>query len=129
MKIRGVLLATKEEQIAGGDKFPIDPKLIKLEQEVPVDLKFDRTKTVGRTTRVWLEDGRILFEAEVDPDPHASGTNQLKTAAIGYMLESYDAQKNLIKGGRLFAVGLTDQNENRNQPPWEVIEDGESTNQ
>lgn len=120
---------TFEEQIAGGDLFPIDPKLIKLVPEVPVTIGFEMDRKLGKTTRTWEEGGRIMFEAEVNelesflsgrPDAHPDVLAD--TAAIGFTIEQYDEQNRLMKGGTLFAVGLTDENENRNQPKWEVIE-------
>jgi hypothetical protein len=149
MKIRGILLGTLDEQIAGGDRHPINPKLVKLEDVVPVTVGFQRDRVVGRTTRTWLEDGRILFEADVDelrdfmvtnakdraPGLATKGAVGISvdsveermptTAELAYTLESKDFAGYTIKGGRLFEVGLTDENENRNQPPWEIVEDKE----
>jgi hypothetical protein len=145
VKIRGVLLGTLKEQISGGDPSPIDPKLIKLDRVeagiVPVTLGFQRDKLVGKTTRAWLEDGRILFEAEVLNDAipakrlHDEGavnkaaigfmveTERAITAELAYDLEMKDYYGRTIKGGPIFEVGLTDANVNRNQPPFEVVEE------
>jgi len=147
MKIRGVLLGTLKEQVAGGDPNPIDPKLVKLDRVedgiVPVTIGFQRYRVVCKTTRAWLEDGRILFEAEVDEmqdftmkrapimgdiiaNKSAIGiftTDDMPvTAELAYELEMKDFSGRTIKGGKLFEVGLTDENENCNQPPFEVIE-------
>jgi hypothetical protein len=123
MRIRGVLLGTKEEQAAGGDKYPIDPPLVKLDRNVPVSVEFKVDEVVGSTTRLWHEDGRIMFEAELhDQSFIANAAPKYPSAAIGITLERYDANKNLIRGGTVFEVGLTAQNENRNQPPWEEVE-------
>jgi hypothetical protein len=140
MKIRGVLLGTLAEQVAGGDPNPIDPTLIKLDRvaegTVPVTLGFDRTKLVGKATRAWLEDGRILFEAEILNDAismkRLHDEDAIDKAAIGFVgetaelaydLEMKDSTGRIIQGGAIFEVGLTDANENRNQPPFEVVEE------
>jgi hypothetical protein len=117
VKIRGVLLGTVEEQKAGGDEHPIDPAGVRLadSQEVPVSVGFPSDQRIGRTTKVWLEGGRLLFEASIEESklPHTEDEQYVHdTAAIGISMST----------GRVFELGLTDQNENRNQPPWEVIE-------
>jgi hypothetical protein len=138
VKIQGVLLGTIEEQIAGGDPNPIDPLLVRLSHDpYRVSINFDPTRVVGKTIKVWREDGRILFAAEVDElldfsIKHApvSKSGRARKAAVGivstaelaYELEMKNASKMTIKGGRLLEVGLTDENENRNQPPFEVVE-------
>jgi hypothetical protein len=117
MKIRGVVLGTVEEQKAGGDEHPIDPTIIRLadSQEVPVSIGFQSDQRIGKTSRVWLEDGRLLFEADIDGSKLLRRKDKkyvCDTAAIGISFGT----------GRMFELGLTYQNENRNQPPWEVIE-------
>jgi hypothetical protein len=124
MLIRGVLLGTYAEQVAGGDKFPITPGKVRIDDEpVRVSLGFVTEALVGHTTRIWREDGRILFEAEVAEDllPHTEDEQyEHDTAAIGIRLEQYTDGGDLIRGGPIFEVGLTGENENQNQPPWEI---------
>jgi hypothetical protein len=124
MLIKGVLLGTYAEQVAGGDQFPITPAKVKIGDEpVRVTLGFAPDTLVGHTTRIWHEDGRILFEAEVAEDllPHTEDEQyEHDTAAIGIRLEQYASDGTLIRGGPIFEVGLTGENENQNQPPWEI---------
>ena len=119
MKIRGIALDTFENQIAGGDESPVHPDVIQIkDQHVPVSINFSTDKLVGRTTRIWKEHGCIWFEADIPFD----------TAAIGYTLEEQRLEEDghrTIKGGRLFEIGLTDDNANRNQPTWSVVDDEE----
>jgi hypothetical protein len=124
MKIRGVLLGTIEEQRAGGDDDPVDPTSVPLtEQGIPVDLNFDRTKMIGRTTRLWLEDGRLMFEAEImRPDllPHTKDEQYAHdTAAIGFVGEHVKGKTTKVRD--LYSIGLVDGNSNKNQPPWENL--------
>lgn len=145
MKIQGVLLGTLREQVEGGDKNPIDPRWVKLDRvgddRVPVTIGFQQDRVVGRATRVWLEDGRLLFEADVDEMQDftidGKGKTLVEVGAIGilvdavstlsaelaYDLEMKDITGRTVKGGQLYEVGLTDKNENRNQPPFRVIAD------
>jgi hypothetical protein len=146
MKIRGVVLGTLQEQIDGGDPDPIDPALIKIDGDpARVSVGFDSSRLLGRTTRVWREDGRLLFEADIDgeaylramgrehdpekPDIRAEKAaigfigEEFRTAELAYSLEMKNALGDTVKGGRLFEIGLTGENVNKNQPPWEVIED------
>lgn len=145
MRIKGVLLCTLKEQVEGGDMCPIDPKLVKLDRVegdwgVPVTIGFQRDRVVGKVTRVWPEDGRLLFEADVDElqDFAMKVTDReealavkgaigiaVTSAELAYDLEMKDATGRTVKGGNLFEVGLTDENENRNQPPFEVVPDAE----
>lgn len=124
MLIHGVLLGTYEEQVAGGDEYPITPDKVKIPDEgVRVTLGFDSQALVGRTTTIWRENGRILFEAEVAEDllPRTEDEQyEHDTAAIGIRLEQYTSDGALIRGGPIFEVGLTGENENRNQPSWEI---------
>jgi hypothetical protein len=128
--IRGVLLGTLEEQIAGGDTNPVDPRLIKFDLEerpVRVSLRFESDQVVGKATRVWREDGRLMFEATVDGDLMKQDKAAIgfigTTAEAAYDLEMKNRDGYTIKGGKLFEIGLTDDNENRNQPPYEVVEE------
>lgn len=144
MKIRGVVLGTLQEQIEGGDKHPIDPALIKIDGDpVRVSVQFNPVRPLGRTTRVWREDGRLMFEADIndnawrsevgirtehDDSKHAVAaigfiSQDFSTAELAYSLEMKDALGNIVKGGQLSEIGLTGENENRNQPPWEVVEE------
>lgn len=137
MIIKGVLLGTIREQIEGGDPNPIDPNLVRLGDNVRVSIGFDSSRVVGRTTKVWRESGRIHFTADVDDlkdftvhvpkkgpvlvDRGAIGI--VTSAELAYELEMKDSAKTTVKGGKLFEVGLTNDNENRNQPPFEVVPD------
>lgn len=139
MRIRGVLLGTLKEQIEGGDKNPIDPRLVKLDRVedglVPVTIGFQRDKVVGKTVRVWREDGRLMFEADIINKDFAKAVRQgaigiaVDTAELAYDLEPKDAAGYTVKGGRIFEIGLTNENQNHNQPEWGVIPDGEPTDQ
>lgn len=120
--IKGVALATFDEQRAGGDKHPVHPDAIVIrDQHVPVSLNFDTATTLGMTTHLYRADDRIMFEAEIDESKLPAEKN---TAAIGYTLNEYTSDKRLIPGGRIHWLGLVEQhrNENANQPPFEFYE-------
>lgn len=126
MKIRGVLLATVEEQRAGGDEQPIDPDSVELRVDaegkpiavVPVRANFDPKYPMGEVTKLWKEEGRIWFEAEVIG---TVPTDVLPKAAIGLKGQSHQRSEEgveIVKGGEVFGVGLTPLNENKNHPNW-----------
>lgn len=122
MKIRGVLLGTVEEQRAGGDDEPIDPHAFHLmtmsgPNLAPVLLNFDAGQKVGRVTRLWIEDARLMFEAELDVPPI------YRHVGAGFSATRKRGEQ-VIRDADLFAVGLTDKPWPRDQPPFTVIEEG-----
>lgn len=127
MIIRGVLLGTLEEQTAGGDKQPIDPASCPLEPVgQPVTVNFRRDQQVGTVTRLWLEDGRVMFQAEVHPErdlPRTAtvGGTMNHSSKSSTMKTSLDLRP--IKMIDLFAIGLTDTPIPTNQPPYEIVEE------
>lgn len=120
MKIRGLLLDTMDGQASGGDGYAIDPERVTFEnQEVPVRVHFDTARGVGTTTKFWREDGRVYFEADLNDEAVAALSSPLpKLACIG--IKNVNLQDH-VAFGEIFAVGLADQNQNANQPEFEVI--------
>jgi hypothetical protein len=91
MKIQGVLLATVEEQGRGGDRDPLDPASVTTEidpqRPIPVRVDFSALMPAGEVTKLWIEEGRLMFEAEiVDPEKVTYANGRFKypgTAAAG----------------------------------------------
>lgn len=114
MRIRGVLLGTLEEQRAGARTShgplsrEVDPRLVPAAEGVPVEINFDPTLRVGVASVGHDGVGRLVFEADLFYDP--SGADPLPPlAAYGGLSD------------RVISIGLCDQNENRDQPPWEIV--------
>jgi hypothetical protein len=145
MIIRGVLLATIEEQRAGGDDDPVDPTAFSnLDESVPVNIQFDQNRVIGNTIRMWIEDDRLLFEAELAPnDLTKERPSDYPTAAVGFIADRKNGKGELLEGdlqplakaelveratstvtnAQMFAVGLTAKNQNRDQPVWSASPD------
>jgi hypothetical protein len=125
MKIQGVLLATEDEQRAGGDQLPVDPANIRHmnpTDHIPVMIDFDPTLILGRVTKTWLEDGRLMFEAEINDDWLARYEDSKPRPQGSAGLTIHGTEDHRVKDAGLWAVSLTDQNVNKNQPPWRKVE-------
>lgn len=108
MKIRGVVLGTVEEQIAGGDPQPIAFPEGYQQDDVPVNVDFDYANVVGKA-RAFVEGGRLLAEITL-----ASGVNP------GLLPNGLSFGGN---ADRVFSIAVAprEQNLNANQPPWEIV--------
>jgi hypothetical protein len=138
MKIRGVALDTYQGQVDGGDTEPVHPDVIKIiNQRVPVTLAHETRLRIGTTTRLWRENGQIMFDVPVDaevlmrmfladtPENARVRLRDLSTASIAYTLEVKDSEGRAIKGGTIYEVALIqpDHNMNHNAPTWNYVDD------
>lgn len=134
-KVKGIALASYRAQVAGGDNEPVHPDAIKIwNQQVPVTLGFETAHRIGTTSRLWIEDDALWFEADIDiplantllnvetPDGKPLKRIEDETAAIGYTLEVKNSEGRAIKGGTVFEIGLceADRNMNAQAPKIEV---------
>ena len=117
MKIRGVVFQTRDEQFMGGVDLPADVGGIEWPREgVPVRVNFDPTKPLGRTTKLWVEDGRLLFEAEVQALPPDGHWIPCAGLSVGQVTKDKG-----IERGKLFEVSLCENNDDKNQPSAMLI--------
>jgi hypothetical protein len=113
--IRGVALGTLEEQRSGGDVDAVDPTVIKLpDGGVPVRENFDPTRPLGHTTKLWLEDGRILFEARVQVTPG------FWIPCAGFRIGRASSDKG-VESAILHEISFCESNANKDQPPATLI--------
>jgi hypothetical protein len=117
VKIRGVVFQTDSEQFMGGDDLPAYVGGITWPREgVPVRVNFDPNKPLGQTTKIWVEDGRLLFEAEIHVMPPT--THWIPCAGLG---TTRVTKGKGIEEGKLYEISLCDENKNKNQPPATLI--------
>lgn len=117
MKIRGVVFQTRDEQFMGGVDLPADVGGIEWPREgVPVRVNFDPTKPLGRTTKLWVEDGRLLFEADLVELPPEGAWIPCAGLALGRMTEGKG-----IESAKLVEVSFSPENANKNHPPATLI--------
>jgi len=115
VKIRGVVFQTRDEQFVGGDDRPVDVGGIEWPKE-GVPIRTDFTVALGWTTKLWVEEDRLMFEGEIHvmpPDDHwipCAGTS------IGRVTKDRG-----IESGELLTIGLCTANANKNHPPATLI--------
>jgi hypothetical protein len=108
----GVLLRSVDDQRAGGDNDLVDPTLVDISDLPCLSWNFRHDlPSAGKVTRVWLEDGQLLLEGELDDEPIKAGH---LTPAVGITFYS-----NRVS---LKDVGMVHLNRDAGLPPV-VLED------
>ena len=109
MIVRGILLRTVEEQVAGGDSLAINPMLLPNEMELPIRMEFTgEVIATGRVTKD--EEGRLVVDA-ILPDDIPIGTLQF---GLGYL----EGPEVLVATD----IGIINNNSDRGIPPFERID-------
>lgn len=110
MKIKGIALGTTQEQLNGGDQDVIAPEALhNIPTEVPLTVNFK--ERIG-TAKVYLEDGRLVVEADVSED-----YLKLNKLAIGYVFHPDGSEPPILKD-----IAVTEENKDKRIPPYDIIE-------
>lgn len=124
VKIRGVVLGTIEEQRRGGKDGTPNHELLDITGvsqsqwlDVPVTVEFDSDKQIG-TARVYVENGRLMAECEIDYDDALGLGHKLALGATGRK----HADRMVFSIERVTGVGVTNDNKDKSIPDYEVLE-------